>query len=56
MEDIVEQRLAIRDFELLLPDGPGFGVEVDLARVGRFDRARQGLGATHVDFGQRATT
>lgn len=55
VDDIVTQRMAIVDFELQLPDGPGFGVEVDLAQLERFDRARAGLTATHIDLGQRAT-
>jgi muconate cycloisomerase len=43
VDDIVTERMAIRDFELQLPDGPGFGVEVDMAQLDRFDRARTGL-------------
>jgi muconate cycloisomerase len=56
VHDVVTARMAIRDFELQLPDGPGYGVEVDLAQLARFDRARAGLEPTHVDFGRRATT
>lgn len=52
VDDIVVQRMEIRDFELRLPDGPGFGVEVDLAQLERFDRARTGLRPTLVDLGQ----
>ncbi|HNZ89887.1 MAG TPA: mandelate racemase, partial [Acidovorax sp.] len=37
-------------FELQLPDGPGFGVDISLAQLERFDRARQGLNAVHVDM------
>jgi muconate cycloisomerase len=56
VDDIVEARMPIKDCELQLPDGPGFGVEVSLSQLQRFDRARQGLTAVHVDFGQRSAT
>ena len=52
VDDIVTERMAIADFELRLPDGPGFGVEIDLAQLERFDRRRAGLQATHIDLGQ----
>ncbi|HSW18659.1 MAG TPA: muconate cycloisomerase family protein [Ramlibacter sp.] len=55
VDDIVTERMAIVDFELQLPDGPGFGVEVDPAQLERFDRARAGLTTTHIDLGQTAT-
>ncbi len=55
VDDIVTERMPIVDFELQLPDGPGFGVEVDLAQLDRFDRARAGLTATHIDLGHQAT-
>ena len=54
VDDIVAARMEIRDFELQLPDGPGFGVEVDLKQLDRFDRARAGLTPTHIDLGQQA--
>jgi len=54
VDDIVENKMPIVDFELQLPDGPGFGVEVSLAQLECFDRARQGLNAVHVDMGLRA--
>ena len=54
VDDIVTERMAIVDFELQLPDGPGFGIEVDPAQLDRFDRARAGLTATHIDLGQKA--
>ncbi len=54
VDDIVTERMEIRDFELQLPDGPGFGVEVDPARLARFDRARAGLTPVHVDLGAAA--
>ena len=53
VDDIVTERMPIIDFELQLPDGPGFGVEVDLGQLERFDRARTGLNAVHIDLGQR---
>jgi muconate cycloisomerase len=56
VDDIVTERMPVVDFELQLPDGPGFGVEIDLERLERFDRARQGLNATHVDLGRRNLT
>jgi hypothetical protein len=52
VDDIVTERMAIADFELRLPDGPGFGVEIDPAQLERFDRRRAGLQATHIDLGQ----
>ena len=54
VDDIVETPMQLRDFELVLPDGPGFGVTVVPERLERFDRAREGLTAVHVDMG-RAT-
>jgi muconate cycloisomerase len=48
--------MPIRDFELQLPDGPGFGVEVDMAQLDRFDRARTGQAPAHIDLGHRAAT
>lgn len=55
VDDIVTERMPIVDFELQLPDGPGFGINVDLAQLDRFDRARVGLTATHIDLGHKAT-
>lgn len=55
VEDIVASPMAIRDFELQLPDGPGFGVEVVPELLDRFDRARAGLAPAHFDLGRRAT-
>jgi muconate cycloisomerase len=54
VDDIVEAQMPIADFELQLPDGPGFGVEVNLGQLNRFDRARQGLVPLHVDMGRSA--
>ena len=56
VDDIVERQMPIVDFELQLPDGPGFGVEVSLTQLERFDRARQGLTAVHVDMAARTPT
>ena len=56
VDDIVAERMVIRDFELQLPDGPGFGVEVDMAQLNRFDRARTGQAPVHIDLGHRAAT
>ncbi|MES2186352.1 MAG: muconate cycloisomerase family protein [Pseudomonadota bacterium] len=52
VDDIVDTPMAVSDFALQLPDGPGFGVEVSEERLRRFDRARQGLEPVHVDFGR----
>lgn len=56
VDDIVTERMTIKDFELQLPDGPGFGVEVDLAQLNRFDRARAGQTALVIDLGRSAAT
>ena len=56
VDDIVETQMPIADFALQLPDGPGFGVEVSLAQLDRFDRAREGKAAVHIDLGRQATT
>ncbi|MBS3997393.1 MAG: muconate/chloromuconate family cycloisomerase [Hydrogenophaga sp.] len=55
VDDLVTARMPIVDFELQLPDGPGFGVEVDQTQLDRFDRARTGLHTTHIDLGHQAT-
>ena len=54
VDDIVSTRMEIKDFELQLPDGPGFGVEVDLKQLDRFDRARTGLRPTLIDLSRQA--
>lgn len=51
VDDIVEQQMAIRDFALQLPDGPGYGVTVSLSQLDRFDRALAGQQPLHVDLG-----
>jgi muconate cycloisomerase len=53
VDDIVETPMTVRDFELVIPDGPGYGVTVDEAKLARFDRARVGLTAVHVDMGRQ---
>ena len=53
VDDIVEQPMAVEDFELVLPDGPGFGITVDERKLDRFDRARAGLQPVHVDLGRQ---
>ncbi|UCU97825.1 muconate cycloisomerase family protein [Acidovorax radicis] len=56
VDDIVESQMPIADFALQLPDGPGFGVQVSLAQLDRFDRAREGKAPLHMDMGRQATT
>jgi len=56
VDDLVSERMAIRDFELQLPDGPGYGLNVEPAQLDRFDRARSGQQPLHIDLGQRAPT
>lgn len=56
VDDIVTERMVIRDFELQLPDGLGLGVEVDLAQLHRFDRAHAGQTPIVIDLGRSATT
>ncbi len=54
VDDIVTERMVIRDFELQLPDGPGFGVEVNMAQLNRFDRSRIGQTPVVIDLGRNA--
>ena len=56
VDDIVESQMPIADFALQLPDGPGFGVQVSLAQLDRFDRAREGKASLHMDMGRQAAT
>ncbi|MES2610452.1 MAG: muconate cycloisomerase family protein [Pseudomonadota bacterium] len=56
VDDIVETQMPIADFALQLPDGPGFGVQVSLAQLDRFDRAREGKAPIHIDLGRQAAT
>lgn len=55
VDDIVAERMPIRDFALQLPDGPGLGVEVDLQQLARFDRALADHQPQHFDLGRSAT-
>ena len=56
VDDIVEQRMKIDNYELQLPDGPGTGVDVSLSQLNRFDRAMAGRTPVHVDMGQHKST
>lgn len=56
VDDIVETQMPIRDFALQLPDGPGFGIEVSLSQLDRFDRKFSGQQPIHMDLGQRSST
>lgn len=51
VDDVVQQQMEVRDFELHFPDGPGFGIEVDLAKLDRFDRTRADARRVTVDMG-----
>lgn len=55
VDDIVEERMAIKDFALQLPDGPGLGVNVSLQQLQRFDRALAGQQPQHFDMGRGNT-
>lgn len=54
VDDIVEKPMTVRDFELVIPDGPGYGVTIDEAKLARFDRVRAGLTPVHVDMGRQS--
>ena len=56
VDDLVSERMAIQDFELQLPDGPGFGLTVELAQLHRFDRAQADRHPLHVDLGHHTPT
>jgi muconate cycloisomerase len=56
VDDIVADRMKISDFALQLPDGPGFGVQVEPAQLDRFDRQRAGTHPMHIDLGHRPAT
>ncbi|WP_151446587.1 muconate cycloisomerase family protein [Lacisediminimonas profundi] len=53
VDDIVQKQMEVRDFELHIPDGPGYGVEIDLEKLERFDRSNAGRGTVVVDLGAR---
>ena len=52
VEDVVTQPMAREDGALLLPDGPGFGIEVDVRQLDLFDRRR--ARPLVIDMGARA--
>ena len=54
VDDIVESPMPISDYCLQLPDGPGFGVEVSVQQLNRFDRKLSGQAPIHVDLGQHS--
>jgi muconate cycloisomerase len=53
VDDIVEEPMRIKDFELQIPGGPGFGVTIDETKLKRFDRDRIGLNPVVIDLGRR---
>jgi muconate cycloisomerase len=53
VDDIVEKPMVVKDFDLHIPDGPGFGVTIDEKKLNRFDREKQGLTPTHFDLGRK---
>lgn len=55
VDDIVESPMPISDYCLQLPDGPGFGVEVSVQQLNRFDRKLSGQVPIHVDLGHRSS-
>jgi muconate cycloisomerase len=55
VDEIVKQPLVIEEFALKVPDGPGYGVEIDPAKLKRFDRAGGGAPIV-IDLGQRPTS
>ena len=55
VDDIVESPMPISDYCLQLPDGPGFGVEVSVQQLNRFDRKLSGQAPIHVDLGHHRT-
>ncbi|MDO9215978.1 MAG: enolase C-terminal domain-like protein, partial [Lacisediminimonas sp.] len=52
VDDIVQAPMQIRDFALQIPDGPGFGIEIDQAKLMRFDRNHASRQPIVVDMGQ----
>lgn len=53
VDDIVEEPMVVQDYDLHIPDGPGFGITIDLKKLDRFDRSKQGLTTTHFDLGRK---
>lgn len=52
VDEIVREPLVVEEFALKVPDGPGFGVEIDPAKLKRYDRAGSGAPVV-IDLGQR---
>ncbi len=55
VDEIVKEPLVIEEFALKVPDGPGYGVEIDPAKLRRYDRAGGGAPIV-IDLGQRPTS
>lgn len=51
VDDIVTKPMSVRDFALHFPEGPGFGVDIDMAKLERFDRESEGARPVIVDLG-----
>jgi muconate cycloisomerase len=56
VDDIVVTPMVVKDFELHIPDGPGFGITIDETKLRRFDRDRVGLNPVVIDLGRRSQT
>ena len=56
VNDIVETPMKVQDFELVVPDGPGYGITIDEAKLDRFDRTRVGLTPVYVDMGRQTSS
>lgn len=52
VDDIVSTQMQIHEFALQIPDGPGYGVEIDAAKLERYDRANAGSQPITVDMGR----
>ncbi|MCA0326520.1 MAG: muconate/chloromuconate family cycloisomerase [Proteobacteria bacterium] len=55
VEDVVREPMRRADGELILPDGPGFGLEVDPRQLERFDRRRGEVRPVAVSAGNTAS-
>lgn len=56
VDDIVEKPMVVRDYDLHIPDGPGFGITIEEKKLDRFDRSKQGLTPTHFDLGRKSAS
>lgn len=54
VDDVVEHPMEVREFALQIPDGPGYGIDVDIAKLNRFDRALADARPITVDMGARS--